>query len=230
MQLNDIEFMKCDNLNEDDNKENKEKFREFIKDKRKVYAESTGKKMSIPVLAKSLDMSEHMLIKKLNQTKRTNKRDFIIAVGVVLRLVSGEIDEALRLYDMPMLNEKDDRDRFITNKIDGSFDKDTHLPTLTLEQLNRFLKLENFKELDIQKKRTANDGSESEILSYHILGRRVRVPIDELYYKENYDSLGTKYSPIDIHFCGELFLDDIKNKRVIVLSASTSGSLSWPKE
>lgn len=200
-------------------------FSKFIREKRKEYNDDNGKEISTSDLGTMIGIKYEMFRKILNQEKPTKKRDCIIAICVALRLLPGEIDEALGLYQyMPALDQNNPRDRFITNHIIGT-------PGITVDELNRQLLLSGYPGLDIQDKRYGKKKTPPTnipiILPYKVLEMKVRTPIDsQYYYGDPYNSLCTKYDPQNCRCTGDMVLSDPTRKKYIHLIANTDGYLS----
>ncbi|MDD3139245.1 MAG: hypothetical protein PHX08_09775 [Lachnospiraceae bacterium] len=199
-------------------------FAEFIRKKRKEYNEKNGKKLSTSELGTMIGIKSEMFRKILNQEKPTKKRDCIIAICVALQLFPGDIDDALELYQyMPVLDQYNRRDGFITSQIIGT-------PSLSVAELNQRLIKRGFPGLDIQDKRDGNKKNIDGVvlnLPYKVIELKVRTPIDsDYYYGDPHNSLSTKYDPFNCRCTGEMILSDSKIKKYIHLIASTDGYMS----
>ena len=221
-------------------KKEKHPFRLFIDDCFKEINESTGSEWSTESLAEALNIDYNVFRKKLNGSKPINKRDFVIAIGIVLQLSVGEIEHALQLVKMPLFNPKDERDALIESQISEAVRKQFPKPgkkgasmpyDLTINRLNLVLKSNGFLELDIHdwraKKSIDIDRSSVEMLPYRILKEETSFSDSHtLYYGDQYDSLSTTYSPFYCSCYGKMLIFKPKSKETVELFANTEGSLS----
>lgn len=206
-------------------------FAKFIREQRKEYNDAFGTDLSTEDLGNILGIDYEVFRKILNREKPTNKRDCIIAICVALRMIPGDIDEALGYYQyMPPLDDKY-REGYIKELIAETVRYDSlskkHWSHITLEQLNHKLALKEYPVLDVHDGRKRTKKKESAI-KYKIIRTRVNRPID-LYYGDRYNSLSTKYSPYDCICTGEMHLQEIKNRNIFILSVDSFGKLSSRK-
>ena len=204
----------------------KNAFAEFIREKRKEYNERTGQELSTKSLGTMIGIKYEMFRKILNQEKPTKKRDCIIAICVALRLLPGEINEALSLYQyMPALDTENPRERFI-------FYLASDKKGVTVQELNDRLIQCGFPGLDIQNKRDSKQKTKTIAVSantphFKILEIKVRTPIDaEYYYGDPYNSLCTTYDPSRCKVTGDMILSDSESQKHIHLVANTDGYIS----
>lgn len=206
-----------------DNTDYTNTFANFIKEKRECYNELYGYELSTRDLAKLVGIKYEVFRKILNQQKPTKKRDCIIAIGIVLKLLPGEIDEALNLYQyMPSLDKNNPRENFIQSQIINN-------KTLTIAELNQQLIQRGFPKLDVHNSRDnssiKNDVKLNNTLSYKILKVQTQIPVD-YFFGDQYDSLCTQYSPSRFICSGDMLLEQIKTKKHIHLKADCKGYLS----
>jgi len=199
----------------------KKDFAQFIREKRKDYTEKYGKEISTRDLGTMIGIKYEMFRKILNQEKPTKKRDCIIAICVALKLTSGEIDEALGLYQyMPALDENNHRENFIIAQVNSK-------NGITVKELNDRLLQRGFPKLDIQDKRDGKAKSEDSVpvsFPFRVVKKQVRTPIDtDYYYGDQYNSLCTTYDPSRCRSTGDMILEDKRRKKNIHLIATTDG-------
>ena len=134
----------------------KNEFARFIREKRKEYNELHHEQLTTRKIARLLGLNESSFPKILNRERPTKRRDLIIAIGIVLELLPGEVSEALRLYEMPELEdprklsgEDVDRDRMISKLL---IDYSSRGSKVTIEKCNARLQEEGFSPLEIQSK------------------------------------------------------------------------------
>ena len=205
-------------------------FSKFIRSKIKDYNEYNPSELTVEKLGEALGIDNEIFRKKLNKNKPINERDCIIAMGVVLCLSPGEIDEALALYDMLPLNPKDDRDRLIESLVSNAFMKNTY--DLTVSLLDDYLRSCGFRTLKVQNKKNKDKSKKGKpkkkTLPYKIIDQYVSpTETAELYSGDIYDSLCTIYNPYSIRCFGEMLLGDSNGKPAFVISADTSNLLSY---
>lgn len=187
-------------------------FAEFIREKRKFFNDEYGQELNTSDIARIVGITPEMFRKILNQNKPTKKRDLIIAICIVLRMFPGEIDEALFLYGMHTLNEKDSRDKAILDQVSSKE------YSITLNQLNNHLIKCGYKGLDIHnyRNRKSKSASIKPIPLCEELKIQIRTPIDfEHYYGDRYNSLSTRYNPSGIRITGEMLLLDKENQSLL---------------
>lgn len=102
----------------------KNEFAKFIRERRREYNELHQEQLSTRKIAEILELNVGSFPKILNRERPTKHRDLIIAIGIVLELLPGEVSEALRLYGMPELEdqwrltgEEVARDKFISKML-----------------------------------------------------------------------------------------------------------------
>jgi len=142
----------------------KNDFARFIREKRREYNEMHQQQLSTRKIANLLGMSESSFPKILNRERPTKHRDVIIAIGIVLELLPGEVSEALRLYCMPELEdqrklsgEEVDRDRFLSSvMINNNFKKQR----ITIREVDALLSAEGLRTLSIEPKVNPKTGHE----------------------------------------------------------------------
>ena len=134
----------------------KNEFARFIREKRKEYNELHHEQLTTRKIARFLGLNESSFPKILNRERPTKRRDLIIAIGIVLELLPGEVSEALRLYEMPELEdprklsgEDVDRDRMISKLL---IDYSSRGSKVTIEKCDARLLEEGFPPLAIQTK------------------------------------------------------------------------------
>lgn len=202
------------------NLETKDAFAKFIRKHRKKYNEDAGKELKTKDLAKCVGIGYESFRKILNKERPTEKRDCVIAIGIAVHLFQSEMDEALQLYDMPALDEKDPRDNMIIEQIwehvvDG-------IPELTIDQLNLELEKAELGGLDINI--TSNKAFKE--LPYEIIDIHVSTTGNINYlFNDPYDSLSTKYDPSLFCYFGDMILYDNKLKEKIYLQIDASGEM-----
>ncbi len=134
----------------------KNDFAKFIREKRREYNEMHQQQLSTRKIARILGMSESSFPKVLNRERPTKHRDVVIAIGLVLELLPGEVSEALRLYCMPELEdprklsgEEVDRDKFLSNLMIGN---NSRKLCSSIHKVNELLKEAGFRTLTIEPK------------------------------------------------------------------------------
>ena len=200
-------------------KEKKNSFSKFIKEKRKLEKSPSGKNyISTKELAERLNINYEQFRKILNMNKPTQKRDCIIAICAALRLDHKETNEALRLYQyMPFLSEFNPRDKFIIEILDNNFEN-----YLTIGEINSRLNRNGFKGLDIiDHKSSVELMSIKKEDSLKLLEKKVKTFYEDLIEGDQYDSLAMEYSTDRYRCIAEMWLDDEKNKRRYHLTANT---------
>ena len=100
--------LKIDDLKEEPL--NEPSIEEFVKYMRKTIKKRQLKKRDILYLS---DIPVNYGYKILLGEKRTKQRDIIIRICLVSEFTLGELEEALRLYEMPILYKKFLRDKLI---------------------------------------------------------------------------------------------------------------------
>lgn len=138
----------------------KNEFAKFIREKRKEYNELHHEQLTTRKIARLLGLNENSFPKILNRERPTPRRDLIIAIGIILELLPGEVSEALRLYEMPELEdprklsgEDVDRDRMISRLL---IDYSSRGSKCTIEKCDARLMEEGFLPLEIQTKNKRN--------------------------------------------------------------------------
>ena len=138
----------------------KNEFARFIREKRKEYNELHHEQLTTRKIARILGLNESSFPKILNRERPTKRRDLIIAIGIVLELLPGEVSEALRLYEMPELEdprklsgEDVDRDRMISRLL---IDYSSRGSKCTIGKCDSKLLEEGFQPLEIQTKYRRN--------------------------------------------------------------------------
>jgi len=204
------------------NKQNSKEFTKFIREKRKELIGASGKK-GLPTreLAERVGIDYEMFRKILNMNKATKKRDCIIAICAALKLDSEETDKALELYQyMPRLDTDNPRDDLLIDILEGQFSN-----YLTIPEINQWLVRDGYPELDIIDHRSSvKPVSERESAPYKLLEKRVRIFSDDLILGDQYDSLETEYSINRYRCTAEMWLDDIKEKKIYHLTANHSNT------
>lgn len=84
----------------------KNEFAKFIRERRREYNELHHEQLSTRKIAEILDVNPSSFPKILNRERPTKRRDLIIAIGIVLEFLPGEVSEGLRLYGMPELEDQ----------------------------------------------------------------------------------------------------------------------------
>lgn len=195
-------------------------FAKFVRDKLNEYNENYGEDLKTRDLAKRVGINYEMFRKILNRQKPTSKRDFFIAIGVVLHWTPGEIDEALIRYQyIPTLDNNNPRDAFIMLQIKSD---------ISVSDLNDRLIRNGFPELDIHDKRGGKkeitEEKESHAMSYKVMESRVRTPVSsDYYYGDQYNSLCTTYNPFRCKSTGDMVIKDLNTKRYIHLTVHSDG-------
>ncbi len=142
----------------------KNDFAKYIREKRREYNEMHQQQLSTRKIAHILGMCESSFPKVLNRERPTKHRDVIIAICVVLELLPGEVSEALRLYNMPELEdqrklsgEEVDRDRFLSRiMISGNSKKQV----VSVQIVDAQLKAAGFRPLMIEPKAEMQTGQD----------------------------------------------------------------------
>ncbi len=204
-------------------------FSKFIRDKLKEYNEDYNKEIKIKDLATIVGFDSPDVFKQtLNKRKKTNKRDCIIAICISLQLLEKDINYALYLYDMPILNKEDPRDKVIIQYIKESVGKDA--PELSIRRLNLYLIDKGKRELDIhnnQGNKRKDKSTKEDPNPYKILKVLIHTPFDvDYYYGDPYNSLCTKYSPYRCNCTGNMYIYEPEHGRYFKLSTSANGCLS----
>ncbi|MBO4926648.1 MAG: hypothetical protein J5379_00125 [Clostridiales bacterium] len=132
----------------------KNEFARFIREKRRDYNDLHHEQLTTRKIAQHLSLNQSSFPKVLNRERPTKKRDLIIAIGIVLGLFPGEVSEALRLYEMPELEdqrklsgEEVDRDRFISKMLINNSSSQEN--GCSIEQFNQALMDNGFAPLSI---------------------------------------------------------------------------------
>ena len=198
-------------------KKGKKEFAKFIREKCKD--EYNGNGISTKELSKKVGIDYEMFRKIINGQKPTKKRDCIIAIGIVLKFMSGEINEALVEYGMPELDENLKREEFIISQVNGAFLRGD---AITLEALNIKLKKNGYPELNIHDKRDAkkegNSMTDTIIYPYKIKESKVRTLKESIdYFIDPYMSLNTQYDPSRYQIEGEMVIYNEKENNHIYL-------------
>ncbi len=204
------------------NKQDGKGFAKFIRNTRKEIISASGKKgLSTRELAERVGIDYEMFRKILNMNKATKKRDCIIAICAALKLDSEETDKALELYQyMPRLDAENPRDDFLIGILEEQFTN-----YLTIHEINQRLIRNGFPELDIIDRRSSTKPvSERESAPYKLLEKRVRIYSDDLILGSQYDSLEAEYSIKRYRCAAEMWLDDIKEKKIYHLTAFHSNT------
>lgn len=194
-------------------------FSDYIKKKRKLETSPSGKKnISTRELAGRLDIDYEQFRKILNMNKPTKKRDCIIAICAALRLNADETNEALILYQyMPVLNPNNPRDDLLIEILEEQLSN-----PLTIAAINQRLVRNGYPELDIIDHRpSVKPVSEKHDAPYKLLKKQARTFSDDLIFDDQYDSLDSEYSLYRYRCVAEMWLDDVKEKKVYHLTAST---------
>ncbi len=194
-------------------------FSDFIKEKRKLETSPSGKKyLSTRELAERLDIDYEQFRKILNMNKPTKKRDCIIAICAALRLDHQETDEALNLYQyQPVLSSKNPRDCLLIHILDKQL-----FNPLTISEINNCLVRNGYPELDIIDHRpSVKPASENNNSPFKLLKKQTKTFSDDLILGDPYDSLDSEYSLYRYRCIAEMWLNDIKKKRVYHLIAGT---------
>ena len=198
------------------NKQDSKEFTKFIKEKRKELIGSSGKK-GLPTreLAERVGIDYEMFRKILNMNKATKKRDCIIAICATLKLDSEETDKALELYQyMSRLDTENPRDDLLIDILEEQLSN-----YLTIPEINQRLVRNGLPELDIIDHRTSTKPvSEKDSAPFKLLEKQVRIFSNDLLLGDQYDSLETEYSVDRYHCVGEMWLDDLKEKKIYHLT------------
>lgn len=193
-------------------------FAEFIKQKREDYNDVYHETLSTRDLGDKVGMDYEMFRKVLNLQKPTKKRDCILAICVVLRMMQGEFDETLDRYPhMQMINERDPRDNFIVAQAQCE---------VTIPELNKLLENRGFDPLDIQDKRDGHNSHSQKPDTpprYKVKKMAVNTPVSWDYYYDQYNSLSTTYDVFNCRSSGYMILADMKERKYIELISSSDG-------
>ena len=163
-----------------------------------------------------LGISQGMIQKIINWEKQTKCRDTVIAICMVLKADKYFVNKALYLHEMPGLDEKYPRDKAIIEIID-----DYGYDPLTLDIINNRLWMKNVAPLNIPHR--GKPQSEIEPLPFSILGKRVRIMDDKLYFGDINGMLCSEYHPSQYEIRAEMLIEMNKNKRQYELHAYTNG-------
>lgn len=200
----------------------KNDFAKFIRDVCKERNKKHGTEISTRKLAEMLGIKYEMFRKILNREKPTKKRDFIIALGVVLHMSHWQVDEALNLYQyMPSLDDQIPRESFIK----AMLDKDV---SFTISEMNTLLADVGFSELDIYDGRQEKKEGVFDIKRpYKVLENKVKTMISAEYcYGDQYNSLCTTYDPYRCKSVGDMILSDVRSGKIVRLVSRTDGYMS----
>lgn len=201
----------------DDNSNN---FNEYIRKKIERYRQNHQyhiKKFNVTCLAEKINkfdpnVSCEIVRKVVSQTKRTRKRDLIIAICICLEMSREEMDKALLLYELVPLREFDRRDKVFINAATDQKDLvgvnsellQRHLPKLDLCDQNSGKKFVMEKMID-EKKYTVYEMEVRPFLMYYG---------DELSLKE-------RYSPDNFYCAAHLKLMENATGKKILLEWGT---------
>lgn len=135
-------------------------YQSIIRDWKKGNEDSGRKSISSRQLSELFEMDYEMFRKILNAQKPTKKRDFIISVGIMLKMNSLTINSCLSYYDnMPILNKDDKRDALLIYMADDE-NKNITGQRKNLAKINEELKIGGFPELDIFENRVKSNKQE----------------------------------------------------------------------
>lgn len=115
---------------------------EKIHDCRRKYYNGTASLFNRSTLAKIIGIDTSTLTKIINHSQGTRKRDLIIALCFALQLSYVETNQALNLYPMAPLNDKNLRDLVISHALQDH---------ASVAELNDILKSHRFPQLNIQR-------------------------------------------------------------------------------
>lgn len=180
-------------------------------------------------LAQRMGIGKETLKKVINQTRPTSSRDYIIAICSQLGMNSEETSEALSYYNMPPLcgtteDEKNKkyyaRDKLLIGLLNQTYidKKNRKRIVKSIDEINKSLVLNNFKELEIPDKKIKSKIS----LGYYMLSEKTILNIKDSFFNR-YESLETQYN-IDMYSCNTLMLvEDKKTKEQLALSYANNG-------
>ena len=205
---------------------NKEKFIDLVSYYKKADEKSGREKITSPELAKLANVSPEVFRKILNGRKRTNKRDCIILICILLKMDDETANNVLAYYGMPQLNPRDSRDGEL---LDMLYDYEK-LPVnyrFDIYDINRRLQLKKFPLLDVPNSGKSLQSS-TEIL-YEILKKSTKTIAGEAFFGDQYNSLSTEYGFERYECRADMLLENKKNKRRYYLGASACGAC-WLEE
>lgn len=190
-------------------------FTSFIDGKIKEKMDERGERITKKDLAQNIGISYEMLKKIINGSKNTRNRDCIIAICVSLNLSLVETNEALELYTMARLNDKNLRDLVIIHSILGNE---------TVQVLNTLLENNNFSCLKLGAT-GAKQARDSEFY-YPIANSRYKVLHKEVTTYDFFEdtrkkSLKKLYDPRRFDYAGSMILEDEEGKKLKLSLDST---------
>lgn len=126
------------------------------------------------------------------QREPRDKRDFVIAIGIVLGLYPGSVDEALVKYGyLPVLSKDNERDKIIIFSL-------SQKNGTTIQQVNERLSAANLPELKLEEEKSNNvliKKKHEEQPQYKIRRFRIEKSDDVDWVSVDSDSLGTRFLP-----------------------------------
>lgn len=202
-----------------------EKYKELI-NRYQAKDEVIGRdSITAPELSKLIPVSNEMFRKILNGQKKTTKRDYIILIGILLRMESDIISDLLSFYGMPVLNPKyDDRDSELAAIADEAADNEDPDARLTMAQINNKLQVAGYPGLEIKKEHEQTVRNEK----YEIVKYKTYTTGD---YKtfDRYDSIAARYDLQRYRFYSKMILREKLAGDEYLLTADSNGLLSCKK-
>lgn len=197
-------------------------YQSIIRNWKKGNEDSGRKSISSRQLSELFEMDYEMFRKILNAQKPTKKRDFIISVGIMLKMNSLTINKCLSYYDnMPILNKADKRDALLIYMANDE-NKNITGERKNLAEINEELEIGGFPELDIFDNKVKSNKQEKN-MPFKILDKKVVTFLDDLYYGDQYDSLESEYSFERYRCVATMWLENIINGNCYKLSAEPTG-------
>lgn len=170
-------------------------------------------------LAKLANEDYEYFRKILNVQKITSSRDYIILIGILLKMDSNIINNLLAFYGMLVWNpQNDDRDSELMDIAD-SIASEEKLPNnrLSIYDINNKLQQEGFEQLRIKGKKKEKEKVEEKYRESYVY----RYSKKELMYCD--DSIAIKYRIDNFHCFAEIFLEDKDSGKQYILRADDIG-------
>lgn len=204
----------------------KEKFTKIVSKYKEADEKLGREKITSPELAKLANMTPEVFRKLLNGQKRTNKRDCIILICILLKMDDETANKVLAYYGMPQLNPRDSRDGELLDML-YEYEK---LPVdyrFDIFEINSRLQFKNFPLLDIPNSGESLHSSSETV--YEILRKSKKTIAGEVYFGDQYNSLSTEYGFERYECRADMLLENKKNKRRYYLGSSAFGRC-WIEE
>lgn len=194
-------------------------FSKYIKKKQKyVVNPKTQKHWSTQDLAAVLSFDYDRFRKIVNMSRPTQKRDVIITICIVLLFSVDETDQALILYNMPVLDASIKRDevfiQILENKQASSFVPQDDGVIDYVGQIDILLRYHGCSALDLHKQTT--------FACYTPIKQKVSVISDELFFGPEYETLSAKFQPYNYCCKASLLLENQESKHRLIISVTLS--------